>query len=169
MLETTYLPNSEASIRLRLQAKQKARRDTYSARLQVNWTDGQWRLRTQVNANIVADSTQQVTYGLSIHQDIQYAFPTVPLTLQLRLQGFDARHYYNRIYNYENDVLYGYSVPAVYGQGGRIYLNMRWQIIRQLGLYLRISNTVYAPSWPASHPGVSATRTDVHLLLRATL
>lgn len=169
MLETAYLPNSETDIRLRLQAKQKAQRDTYSARLQVNWTNGQWRLRTQVNANIVADSTRQVSYGLSIHQDIQYTFPTVPLTLQLRLQGFDARHYYNRIYNYENDVLYGYSVPAVYGQGGRIYLNMRWQIIRQLGLYLRVSNTVYAPSWIAAHPSVSATRTDIHLLLRATL
>ena len=107
--------------------------------------------------------------GASVYQDVQYSFSAVPLTLQVRLQGFDARHWNNRIYNYENDVLYGFSVPAVYGQGIRAYLNLRWQIIKQLGMYLRVSETVYSCAWQTAHSLSSATRTDIHLLLRATL
>lgn len=117
----------------------------------------------------MCDSTHNLSWGASVYQDVQYSFSSVPLTLQVRLQGFDARHWNNRIYNYENDVLYGFAVPAVYGQGGRAYLNLRWQIIKQLGLYLRVSETVYSRVWQTAHSLSSATRTDIHLLLRATL
>ena len=168
LLETDYL-SSAWNLKWYLRAKEKARRGTYSTRLQFNWSDGGWRMRTQADANIVCDSTRSLTWGVSVYQDIQYTFPNTPVTLQMRLQGFDARKWDNRIYNYENDVLYGFSIPAVYGQGGRMYLNMRWQIIRQLGLYLRVSETVYSALWRAERSLAHATRTDIHLLLRATL
>ena len=69
---------------------------------------------------------------------------------------------------YEHDVLYAFSIPAVYGLGGRAYVCLRWQIIPQIALYLRVSETVYARSWAAAHDR-SMTRTDVHFLLRAKL
>ena len=78
------------------------------------------------------------------------------------------REWENRIYLYEHDVLYAYSIPATYGLGGRFYLCLRWQIIPQLALYLRASETVYAQQWAAEHDR-SQTRTDIHLLLRAKL
>ena len=84
------------------------------------------------------------------------------------LQGFDAREWANRIYTYEHDVLYAFSIPATYGLGGRAYLCLRWQIIPQLALYFRVSETVYAKQWAASHSRPQ-TRTDLHLLLRAKL
>ena len=127
-----------------------------------NWQRGGWSLRTTADANYAA------SYGLSIAQDAAYSFAAVPLTLRVRLQGFDARQWANRIYLYEHDVLYGFSIPATYGLGGRIYLMLRWQIIPQLALYLRASETVYARSWAEEHDR-SRTRTDVHLLLRAKL
>ena len=66
----------------------------------------------------------------------------------------------NRIYLYEHDVLYAFSIPATYGLGGRAYFCLRWQIIKQLALYLRVSETVYSDL---------RTKTDLHFLLRATL
>ena len=158
---------------LRLRARQKGDA-TYSTRAQFDWAQGSWSLRTTAEANIIPSKlstlNSQLTYGFTIFQDISYSLPLREgrgLGLRLRLQGFDAREWANRIYTYEHDVLYAYSIPAVYGLGGRAYLCLRWQIIPQLTLYFRASETVYARKWAAAHSR-PLTRTDLHLLLRAT-
>lgn len=158
---------------LRFRARQKGDA-TYSTRAQFDWSQGSWSLRTTAEANIIPSKlstlNSQLTYGFTIFQDISYSLPLREgrgLGLRLRLQGFDAREWANRIYTYEHDVLYAYSIPAVYGLGGRAYLCLRWQIIPQLTLYFRASETVYARKWAAAHSR-PLTRTDLHLLLRAT-
>lgn len=163
------------SLRLRARAKKKGT-STYSARAIFDWQRNGWSLRTTLDANLTNQKStitnqQSIPYGISIAQDIAYNFQlstfNFPLSLRLRLQGFDAREWANRIYTYEHDVLYAYSIPAVYGLGGRAYLCLRWQIIPQLALYFRASETVYARKWAAAHSR-PLTRTDLHLLLRAT-
>ena len=149
---------------LRLRAKRKGI-STYSARFTFDWQQGGWSLRTTADADYVQ------SYGVSLAQDIAYDFTPytvhhTPISLRFRLQAFDARDWANRIYNYEHDVLYAFSIPAVYGLGGRAYVCLRWQIIPQLALYLKASETVYAKSWANEH-NRPMTRTDVHLLLRA--
>ena len=158
---------------LRLRARQKGDA-TYSTRAQFDWAQGSWSLRTTAEANIIPSKlstlNSQLTYGYTIFQDISYSLPLREgrgLGFRFRLQGFDAREWANRIYTYEHDVLYAYSIPAVYGLGGRAYLCLRWQIIPQLALYFRASETVYARKWAAAHSR-PLTRTDLHLLLRAT-
>ena len=160
---------------LRLRAKQKGGLGTYSSRAWFDYQSGGWSLRTNIDANLVqspiTNEQSPITYGVSVFQDIAYDFTpyTVhhPLSLRLRLQFFDAQNWDNRIYCYEYDVLYAYSIPAVYGLGGRAFLCLRWQILPQLTLYFRASETLYAKSWAASHSRPQ-TRTDLHLLLRAT-
>ena len=93
-----------------------------------------------------------ILYGVSLAQDIAfdltpYTVRHTPLSFRFRLQGFDAREWANRIYTYEHDVLYAFSIPATYGLGGRAYLCLRWQIIPQLALYFRVSETIYARDW----------------------
>ena len=163
------------SLRFRARAKKKGT-STYSARAIFDWQRNGWSLRTTLDANLTNQKStitnqQSIPYGISIAQDIAYNFQlstfNFPLNLRLRLQGFDAREWANRIYTYEHDVLYAYSIPAVYGLGGRAYLCLRWQIIPQLALYFRASETVYARKWAAAHSR-PLTRTDLHLLLRAT-
>ena len=152
----------------RLRARQKGDA-TYSTRAQFDWAQGSWSLRTTAEANLVNQSP--ITYGFTIFQDISYSLPLREgrgLGFRFRLQGFDAREWANRIYTYEHDVLYAFSIPATYGLGGRAYLCLRWQIIPQLALYFRVSETVYAKQWAASHSRPQ-TRTDLHLLLRAKL
>ena len=177
MAEASYI-RQDWRIGLRLRARKKGE-STYSARAQFDWSQGGWSLRTTADANLVPSqlSTRNTkpTYGVSLAQDIAYDFSQLstlntklPLSLRLRLQGFDAREWANRIYLYEHDVLYAFSIPAVYGLGGRAYICLRWQIIPQLALYFRLSETVYARKWAAEH-NRSITRTDLHLLLRAKL
>ena len=182
MAEASYI-RQNWRIGLRLRARKKGE-STYSARAQFDWSQGGWSLRTTADANlqIFQSSNPQIQggaptppYGLSLAQDIAYDFSQLstlntklPLSLRFRLQGFDAREWANRIYLYEHDVLYAFSIPAVYGLGGKAYICLRWQIIPQLALYFRVSETVYARKWAAEH-NRSITRTDLHLLLRAKL
>ena len=131
----------------------------------------------------MTNNQSALNYGITVFQDIAidftpYTVHHTPLSLRLRLQAFDARNWENRIYTYEHDVLYAFSIPATYGLGGRAYLCLKWQIIKPLALYLRISETVYARNWYiekhpksvfATQTGRTPTKTDIHVLLRATL
>ena len=170
MAEMQYHSVQSWWLALRLRAREKGGTTTYSARFQFDWTRGGWSLRTTADANLVPPSTKAnaVPYGVAVAQDIGYSFAQAPVSLKGRLQFFDARDWANRIYMYEQDVLYAFSVPAVYGLGGRAYLCLRWQIIPQLAVYFRVSETLYQAQWAAAHSR-KQTRTDVHLLLRAKL
>ena len=171
MQETRFQPSKEWYMTLRLRAKEKGKKATYSARYQFDYSLGGWSLRTTAEGNITGEGKGMTGYGYSVYQDVAYSFSSVPVSLRGRLQFFDARKWDNRIYCYEHDVLYAYSIPSVYGLGGRAYLCLRWQIVKQLVLYLRVSETVYQKKWFEEHyPARDCpTKTDVHLLLRAEL
>lgn len=162
--QTTYYGPRHWHTDLRLRARQKGEKATYSLRYRFVWQQAGWYLLSQADVNLV-----QRQVGYSLMQDVHYSFPSVPLTLQLSLCGFRALQWDNRIYHYERDVLYAFSNYAAYGLGGRAYLNVRWKIIPQLSLYLRLSQTVYARNWVQERSLPAPTRTDLHLLLRATL
>ena len=175
MLEIQYNRNNAWWLSLRARARKKGTA-TYSTRATFNWQSGGWSLRTTAEGNIIPKReaiNTPVTYGLSVSQDLAYDFTPytlhhTPLSIRLRLQAFDCREWNNRIYLYEHDVLYANSLPATYGLGGRAYLCLQWQIIPQLTLYFRVSETVYTKQWAASHSRPQ-TRTDFHLLFRAKL
>ena len=65
------------------------------------------------------------------------------LSGNIRFGIFDTESFNSRIYAYENDVLYSYSVPAYQGKGVRFYVNARYTLIRGFDLWLRYSLTSY--------------------------
>ena len=164
MAQADFVPQKDYQMHMRLRAKRKNEIDTYSARWNGIWDLGSWRLKTQVDANMVY-ANDKWSYGWSVFQDVEYRFVRVPIVLQLRAQAFDAREWNNRVYMYENDVLYAYAIPFVYGLGGRFFLNARYKINDTFALYLRVSETIYQEAWAAAHKKQN-TRTDVHALLR---
>lgn len=179
VIQADYLPADAYSMTWRMRTRRYDQRDTYSFRYQFTYDLPQWHLRTQVDANLVKasayigqadaiDPTRGLGHGFSVFQDIEYRLQQVPIVLQLRLQAFDARLWYNRVYAYENDVLYAYSFSNVYGCGGRFSLNGRYRINDWVSLYLRLSETVYSRPWALAHHR-KTTRTDAHLLLRLRL
>ena len=167
MAQADFLSPKDNKMHMRLRAKRKNEIDTYSARWNGVWELGEWKLKTQVDANMVY-AEEKWSYGWSVFQDVEYRFVRVPIVLQLRAQAFDAREWNNRVYMYENDVLYAYAIPFVYGLGGRFWLNARYKINDTFALYLRVSETVYQGAWAAAHDK-KHTRTDVHALLRVKL
>jgi hypothetical protein len=61
----------------------------------------------------------------------------------LRLQYFETNGYNSRIYAYENDVLYGFSIPAFFNKGFRYYFNFNYDISKRLTCWLRWAQTIY--------------------------
>ncbi len=167
MAQADYLSARGYKMHIRLRARSKNEIDTYSARWNGVWELGQWKLKTQLDANMVY-SKEHWSYGCSVFQDVEYRFSKVPIVLQFRAQAFDARAWNNRVYIYENDVLYAYSMPFVYGLGGRFWLNARYKINDTFSLYIRVSETIYQAKRALEHDKES-TRTDIHALLRVKL
>ena len=162
-----YLPAKQYKMFWRFRMKNKDASDTYSLRGNVAYNIGAWKMKTQVDANVVNDGMAW-TYGWSLYQDAEYRFVEVPIVLQMRAQVFDTKKWDNRIYMYENDVLYAYAMPFVYGVGGRFWVNARYQINDMFSVYLRVSETVYQKAWAVDH-GKERTDTDIHALLRIKL
>jgi len=110
-------------------------------------------LAYKINHNITLKNRfETVTYnnniespsvGYLIYQDIAYRPNKIPTVFYTRLALFDTHDYNSRIYAYENDVLYSFSVPAYYGKGMRYYFMIKHTIIKNLDIWLRFAQTVY--------------------------
>ncbi|NOR76538.1 MAG: hypothetical protein GQ525_15455 [Draconibacterium sp.] len=79
--------------------------------------------------------------GFVIFQDFQFSSRKIPLNLSTRLAYFNTDSYNSRIYAYENDLLYTFSIPAYYGKGFRAYLNLKYKISEKLDFWIKIANT----------------------------
>ena len=167
MIQTDFVPQKDYRMHMRFRVKRKDEKDTYSLRWNMVYKVGQWKMKTQADGNLVYVNSE-LSYGWSVLQDVEYRFDKVPIVLQLRAQAFDARKWDNRVYIYENDVLYAYAIPFVYGMGGRLWLNARYKINDTFSVYLRVSETIYQQAWAMEH-NKKCTRTDVHALLRVKL
>ena len=83
-------------------------------------------------------------HGYFLCQDIAYKPESKPFSLTFRYAIFDAKDYNARIYTYESDILYSFSVPALYGKGMRVYLLGKVKLFNALTLYARIGRTIYS-------------------------
>ena len=60
-----------------------------------------------------------------------------------RLQYFETDGYNSRIYAYENDVLFYYSIPAFFNKGFRYYFNFNYDLNAKISFWLKWSQTLY--------------------------
>jgi len=82
--------------------------------------------------------------GFMLYQDLRYRFPEFPLQLDTRIALYRTDSYQARVYAYEHDVLYAFSVPAYYGRGMRTYLLLKYEALENLHFWLKIGQTYFA-------------------------
>jgi hypothetical protein len=80
--------------------------------------------------------------GFLVLGDVFYK-PFNALSFNTRLQYFETDGYNSRLYAYENDVLYSYSIPPVFGKGFRTYLNINYDISKHISTWFRIARSSY--------------------------
>ena len=142
----------------------------WAARYLLNYSFGRFSFKNQLDVNSFYDEVNPVSYGYSALQDVSYEFVRVPLRIDLRFHIFDAMNYENRLYTYEKDVLYAFSVPMNYGMGSRYYVNLRYELNQNISFWLKLAQTVYADeraTISSSNEEIQGNRkTDLRFLMR---
>ena len=171
LLSMTYRPSESFSVEGRLRGREQTGTGKYSVRLSFNYKAGNVLLRSFAEGNITFDRQQTAaspSFGVIVAQSADYHFVNTPITLQARAELFYTQKYDNRFYLYENDVLYAFSIPMLYGQGTRWYINFRYKINDIVSVYLKAAETIYLKDWAKQQGYTSLTRTEIHSMLRVT-
>ncbi len=79
--------------------------------------------------------------GLLAFQDFGFTSEKLNSTCWLRISYFNTDDYDSRVYAYENDLLYQFSIPSFYGEGVRSYLNGKVKICEKTNLWIKASRT----------------------------
>jgi hypothetical protein len=113
-------------------------------RSQVNYTlSKSITLRSRVELLWLDQKGTHPEKGFLAYVDFIYKPPSYRLSGNLRLAAFNTGSYDSRIYAFENDVLYSYSIPVFFDKGYRWYLNMRYKMNRQFSVWTRIDQIIY--------------------------
>jgi len=82
--------------------------------------------------------------GYLIYHDISWRPEKGIISVVLRYALFDTDSYDERIYAYENDVLYAFSVPAYYYKGSRFIFLLKYVPVKYATIWLRFTNTYFS-------------------------
>ena len=81
--------------------------------------------------------------GWMVFQDLRYSVKNSHLKFDFRYAVFDTESYNTRIYAYEHDLLYAFSIPAYYSKGFRTYLTAHYNR-KKFDVWFKISRFLFA-------------------------
>ncbi len=85
--------------------------------------------------------TDKNELGYMIFQDVIFN-ASLKLKCWFRVAYYKTDGFNSRVYSYENDLLYYFAIPEFHGEGGRAYVNLKWQPVRALTIYLKAGYTL---------------------------
>jgi hypothetical protein len=75
--------------------------------------------------------------GYLAYQDISYKPKSSPLSFTFRYALFETTSYDARIWAYESNVLYAFSIPAYFNRGTRTQFTLRYRVRKGIDVWLR--------------------------------
>ena len=158
LAQLTYTPNKQIEVytRFKMESKQGNQPDNNSVTNylvylpKLNWRT---QIEYKINPSIKLRNRIEVLWydkdgpnkenGFLTFFDFIYKPILKPYSGNIRVQYFETDGYDSRIYSYENDVLFSYSIPAFYDKGFRYYLNINYDLTRRISFWLRLAQTIY--------------------------
>jgi hypothetical protein len=157
LLQITYKPKKEIEIYSRYRSERKAinyNPDQFVLNPVVIKPKQSWRtqLSYKLNSAITFRTRVEMLWydkrgnapeqGFLTYADIIYKPRQKSYSGNIRLQYFETDSYNSRMYAYENDVLYSFSIPVFYDKGYRYYLNLNYDVTRKISVWLRFAQTI---------------------------
>lgn len=158
MAQLTYSPNKQTELYTRFRSESKEANQPANSSVTnylVSLPRKNWRTQVsfKLNNGITLRNRAEILWydkkganaenGFLIFQDVIYKPLMNSFSAGIRLQYFDTDGYNSRIYAYENDVPYSYSIPSFFGRGFRYYLNAGYDISEKTSIWVRLARTVY--------------------------
>ena len=158
MIQLNFRPDKQFEIYTRYKAE--AKYINFNATLQplspvVPQPRQNWRthLSYKLNSTFTLRSRVEIVWfdkkgpepeqGFLMYADVLYKPMLKRFSGNMRLQYFETAGYDSRLYAYENDVLYSFSIPVFYDKGYRVYLNGNFDLTKKITLWARYARFMY--------------------------
>lgn len=126
----------------------------------------EWRTRLEM---VHYKQDDQWEEGWMMYQDLIYKPWATNYYFTTRFALFETDSYNSRIYAYENDLLYSFSIPPYYYRGSRFYFNITYRPIRAITLQARYARSRFYNQETISSGNTEIdgnTRSEVKFLIR---
>ena len=157
LAQLTYVPNKQLEIysRFKNETRQTNQPDNNTVtNFLITVPKKNWRTQIgyKLNPSLTLRNRMEVVWynqkgglerGFLSFLDFIYRPMMKPFSGIIRLQYFETDSYNARIYAYENDVLYSYSIPVFYDKGYRYYLTLSYDLTKKLSFWLRFAQTIH--------------------------
>ena len=158
LIQLAYKPNKQLEIYTRYHAEAKAinvnpNQLTLSPVVQQPKKNWRTQVAYKVNTAITCRNRTEIVWfdkkgaaaetGFLTYLDLLYKPMLKSYSGNIRLQYFETTGYNSRLYAYENDVLYSFSIPVFYDKGFRYYININYDVNKKISLWLKWAQTVY--------------------------
>lgn len=158
LIQPTYRPsrNLEIYARFRQQLRQKNSRNTDGSvteiediiqrnyRINVAYKiSDDFTIKSRVEYVTINRMSSKPEDGILFTQDLLYKPKKLPFDITLRYALFDTDSYDSRMYTFEANALYVFSIPAYYYQGSRAYALVRLTLFRKVDLWVRYGVFLY--------------------------
>lgn len=158
VVQISYSPSRETVLytRFRSESKQYNLPDNTSITNFLEFLPRQsWRtqLNTRLSASVYWRNRVELVWydrkgqhretGFLGYSDVLLRPAGKPWSGGFRLQYVETEGYNSRIYAFENDVLYSYSIPAFFDQGYRYYVNVQAEPGKRLSIWIKWSQTIF--------------------------
>jgi hypothetical protein len=158
LIQVTHKPNKQIEIYSRYRIESKALNFNNSNEMvtasaeQVPRKNWRTQIQIKVNESLTLRQRMDVMWydvkglresrGFLAFFDVFYKPLLRPVSANMRLQYFETDNFDSRIYAYENDVLYGFSIPAFFNKGFRYYFNLNYDVSKKLSLWVRFAQVI---------------------------
>lgn len=187
LIQPSYKPSRSLEIysRFRQQMRQKNSRDSDGSitgledvvqrNYRINFSykiSEAFRLKSRVEYVTINRESNTPESGIIVTQDLLYRPKSSPVDIALRYALFDTDSYDTRIYTFESNALYVFSVPAYFYKGSRAYALIRYTFLRKFDLWVRYGVSIFANRsslGSGAEEIMGNTKSDVTIQLRMKL
>lgn len=158
LAQLTYKPNKQLEIYARYRTETKPKNDNpgehvlspvipkqrQNFRWQINYKfDPELTFRNRLELVWYDRNGAGAENGFLCYADLLYKPMLKKYSGNMRLMYFETGGYDSRLYAYENDVLYSFSIPVFYDKGYRYYFNLNYDFSKKISCWFRLAQTIY--------------------------
>lgn len=106
------------------------------------WATQSVRLQSRIEWVQNRSADNEISNGYLFYQDIRL-IPSPNLRVDARITLFDTDNFQSRVFQFESDLLYVFANRALFDQGQRMYITVKYNLFNRLEVWGKISTTLF--------------------------